>query len=108
MPRVVNVVEQIDRSGLDQTLTAGDSSNHHSFLNSGKEFIEINNAAVSPVNCTIITPGLVDGQTIGDRVVVCPATQITKIGPFPVSQYGSTVNFDLSDDTTLTLGIFSY
>ena len=111
MARVVNTIQEINRDGLDEALTAGDLANGHEFPNSGKEFIDVANGAASPINVTIITPGLVDGQVIADRVVVVPANGRTKIGPFPPAKYSNSngfVQFDLSSDTTVTLGGLSY
>ncbi|KKN22472.1 hypothetical protein LCGC14_0914810 [marine sediment metagenome] len=112
MTYAVEVVFEIDRNGYDEaaTLVAGDVGGHE-FPNSGKEFIEVVNGDASPINVTIITPGLVDGQAIGDRVVVVPATDRTKIGPFPPEKYNNAngmVQFDLSAITSVTLGVFSY
>ena len=111
MARVVNVVQKIDRDGLDEALTAGDATNHHEFLNSGKEFLDVLNGDASPINVILITPGEVDGQAIDDRTVVVPATSRTKIGPFPPAQYNNSsgmVQFSISAETSVTLGVFSY
>jgi len=111
MPRQIEVVQQIIRSGLDEALAAGDDANHHEFRNSGKEFLDVLNGSGSPINVILITPNLVDGQAITDRTVVVPATSRTKIGPFPPSVYNNAsgfVQFSISLETSITLGVFSY
>ncbi len=116
MARTVLTVQDVVRTGIDPTYSAGDSANGHSFDNEGHNvFVHIKNADASPINATITTPNLVDGHAIADLVVVIPATTgNVMIGPFPAAVYDTidtdpdpdidpAIFVDLSADTSVTL-----
>lgn len=43
--------------------------------------IHVKNASAASINCTVVTPGTVAGQAIGDVVVAVPASGEQFIGP---------------------------
>ena len=108
MARDILTVQEIVRTGLNPSLSAGDSANGHEFVNDGKTYVEVVNGGGSPIVVTIPTPGSIDGLAIADRTVSVPAGETRKIGPFPntYNQSGGLVYIDLDDDTSVTLGAF--
>lgn len=115
MARGILALQEIVRTGITPTLTAGDATNHHYFDNRSQDvYIQVKNGDASPITVTINTPGLIDGMAIPDLVVTVPATTGDKlIGPFRNDLYGQAeqalskaVLVDLSADTSVTLGAF--
>jgi hypothetical protein len=106
-------VQQITRAGISQTLSAGDATNHHKFLNDGKRtYLRAKNTDSSAKTLTFLIPGSIDGQSVansGRQVVVPLTTGDLLIGPFPAAQYNQSdgyVYVNLSADTGVTLGVF--
>ena len=109
MARTVLTVQETTRAGLAVAFVSGDTANGHSFDNSShRVMLEVKNAGGSPINVTIETVQSIDGNAVADLVVVCPATTgDVIIGPFRADVYDQTdktVNVDLSDDTSVTIG----
>jgi hypothetical protein len=101
------VAQDIDRSGLNPVLSASDVAGDE-FVNTGKEFIVIDNASGSPVSVTLDIQATVDSQAVTDRVVSVPAGEQRYIGPFKPSIYNdgdSHMNVSYSAVTSLTTGI---
>lgn len=114
MARTVLTVQDIVRTGLEATYSAGDDVNNHSFDNTGENVVlHVKNGATA-VNVTISTPNTVDGLAIADRVVTVAGTSEAIIGPFPNAVYGTVdtdpdpdidpaIFVDLDDDSNVTL-----
>ncbi len=85
----------------DLTLTAGDSANNHSAVNSGREVLIMENTDASPHTATIVSVACSHART-GNILLATAATAIGIAGPFPPSlfnQTGSLVNIDLDVST---------
>lgn len=104
MARNVLPVTHPVRGGVaSPTEQAGDSSNGHVVTNSGQTIVTVRNAdASNPHSVTLITPGTVDGQTIGDRTVSIAASSSRDFGGLPTSVYGSQMQIDV-DSSQLKL-----
>lgn len=65
------------------TVTTGDQ-----WVNTGNEMLLVNNASGAPINVTIPTPILADGNlTVADKVIAVGAGKIGFLGPFPRATY---------------------
>jgi hypothetical protein len=98
-------VQQIARTGLNPSFAAVDGTNHNAFANDGRTFLYVTNAAGSPINVTIDTPGVVDGLAVGNLVVSVTNGQSRVIGPFPTNIYNQAdgkVYVDWSSGTSIT------
>jgi hypothetical protein len=100
-------VQNIVRSGLTPSFSAANADGH-SVVNDGKKtFVEVKNAGGSSITLTIKTPGTVDGLEVTDRTVTVGATTGDKmIGPFPVEDYGASVEITFSAVTSVTCAAF--
>ncbi len=92
MPTTNVPVTTISRAGVatgsDASEVAGDTTNDHNMVNTGVEFLSVRNAGVTPRTLTLITPGTIDGQAVGDRAVTIGASATGKlVGPFPTNIY---------------------
>jgi len=112
MARVPLTVTDIIRTGVGNpgTLTAGDETDNHEFVNDGRTIIAVLKTGGTCV-MTFQTPGTVDGLAIGEQIVTpgVDATKVTMIGPFPVGDYNQAdgkVYIDIDDETTFSLGAF--
>ncbi|WP_188188052.1 hypothetical protein [Nonomuraea sp. SYSU D8015] len=70
-------------------------------------FLEVNNGGGSSVTVTLVTPGLFDGLTIGDRAVAIPAGERWKI-PVPrvFAKADGQCDITYSGVTSVTVGCF--
>jgi hypothetical protein len=103
MARTVLSVTKAVRGGVASPTEAnGDSTNGHVVTNTGKTIITVRNADTNPHSVTFITPGTVDGQAVGDRVVSIPASSSRDFGGLPTSVYGSQMQIDV-DSSQLKL-----
>lgn len=106
MARTALAVQQVSRSGLNPTFSAANVDGH-SVKNTGAEAVYVKNGGGAPINVTIPTPGTVDGQAIGDRVVAVPNGGERIIGPFPKNVYDQPgtddVHVDFSAVTSVTV-----
>lgn len=98
---------QITRSGTTVTLAAANVDGNY-FDNTGKEYLEVNNASVGSIN--VVFSALADGITVASfKTVAVGAGVRKKIGPFPSSPYNDAsnrVNFTYSDVTTVTVAVY--
>lgn len=106
MARTALVPQQVVRTGLTPVFSAANVDGH-SVANDGHTMLEVKNASAAPINVTIVTPGLVDGNAIADLVVAVPANTGDKmIGPFPPGIYNQadgTIYVDFSAVVTVTV-----
>lgn len=94
------------------TFTTGDDINDHDFLNSGNEFLWVQNDGAGAVQVTVSSVADPFGR-LGDIVFsVAASTGRGIAGPFPPALFnqGSTgrVNVLLDDDTGVTLAVVQY
>lgn len=117
MARTVLTVQDIVRTGLEATYSAGDDSNNHSFDNTGENvLLHVKNGATDVI-VTISTPNSIDGLALAERTVTVSGSTERMIGPFPNAIYGTidtdpdpdidpAIFIDLDDDTNVTLAAF--
>lgn len=102
-------VQQIGRAGITPSFTAANTDGNF-FDNNGRCFIEVKNTAVTSVDVTLATPGLVDGLAIADRIVSVVGTTGDKmVGPLPTNIYNDAsgrVNLTYSHVTNVVIGVF--
>lgn len=102
-------IQTMSRSGLAKSL-AGAAGGGDEFVNTGSEFIWIENGSGSPITLTIATPQIIDGNLqVAERTVVLSATTEYLIGPFPTGPYNDAnrkIQLTYTGVTTLTIGIF--
>ena len=102
-------VQATSRSGLLKSLAAA-AVGGDEFVNTGSEFILIENASVGVITLTIATPQVIDTDLqVAERTVALAATSDYLIGPFPTGAYNDAnakVQLTYSGVTTLTIGIF--
>jgi hypothetical protein len=105
MPRVAVPLNDITRAGLvTPTPVNADVASGHSVQNDGNVFLLVGNSAATATRTTTFrTPGVVDEQAVADRTVAVPISSEKYVGPFPPSDYGSTLEVDVDHaDTRLT------
>lgn len=108
MARVDLPVTAVNRAGVAPGAeVAGDATNFHSFVNTnGNVVLLVRNAdGAGAHTVTIHVAQTVDGQAVTSRAVSIPLTSSRYFGPFPVSEYGSTVLVDV-DSTQLKLSTY--
>jgi hypothetical protein len=108
MARTALTLKVLSRAGVDSALAAANADGHF-FVNSGKEFIEVENASASPITVTIPIPKTVDGQALAAKTVAVPASGKRSIGPFIpdiYNQAGGVVHVDFSAVATVTCAAF--
>jgi len=79
-------LETITRAGLTPALPAADVGGD-SFVNTGKEFLYIDNASGGVLTVTLDIQQTVDSQAVIDRTVTIPDGAFKLIGPFPTNIY---------------------
>lgn len=113
MARTVLVVADIIRDGLVVASVAGDSANGHSFDNAGENiFLHVLKGATGNVVVTILSPVVIDGENVPDKVVTVDVDTEQFIGPFPKELYeqldvdedvARSILIDLDIDTNVTI-----
>ncbi len=109
MARVQIVVQQITRTGLEETTVAAETDGN-SWNNTGKEILHIINGATDCI-ITVDTPRGVDGQVTTSRTVTCTANEERFIGPFPPEDFnqrgslGDIVHVDYDVITNVTVAV---
>lgn len=97
MPRVAVPVTQSTRAGaVLPAATTGDATNNHSVANDGRVTLLVKNTGASSRNITFLTRVSVDGLAAPSRVEAVPAGETQLFGPFPVNDYGSTLQVDVA------------
>lgn len=95
----------ISRDGLQAVLVAADVAGDE-FVNTGKEFIVIDNASGGNLTATFDIQKTIDGQAVTDRAVVIPTGERWYVGPFQTGVYNdndSHVNVAYSTVTSVTV-----
>ncbi len=103
-------VQSITRTGLAATdnsaANAGDS-----FVNSGREFVNIKNTSGGSITVTLDIQATVDSQSVTDPTVAVGAGTEKLIGPFPVGFYNdgnARVNLTYSTEVGLTVAVLQF
>lgn len=98
-------VQTVSRTGVTptyQTLAASDT-----FANDGATVLLIKNGHSSDCTVTATITRTIDGVTPAGKAIVVAATTGEKLfGPFPVTDYGSTVTIATSHQTSMTAACF--
>lgn len=110
----VLTVQDISQTGVAGTLAAATATTGDTFVNDGKTFIEVYNAAVASINVTIKSQVPCNLSSLHDLVVPVAgsgtASERKKIGPFEPSRFNDAtgkVTVICSSATTVTIGAFS-
>ena len=105
-------VETASIGGLNPSYTAATLTDGNMFTNSGKEFVHVVNGSGGSINVTVLTPALVRGLTLEDKVVAVPAGEERMIGRFDPGLYNQSgtdagkVYVQFSSVTSVTVGVF--
>ena len=100
MARVAVPVTQITRAGVaPPTEVDGDVVNNHSVRNDGKVWVlaRNSNGGSTARTVTFKVSKLVDGQTVSSTARSIAAGASKYFGPFPVKDYGTTLEIDVSN-----------
>jgi hypothetical protein len=103
MPRTAITATQASRAGtVLPAATAGDAVNGNSIANDGRVVIIIKNTGASSRTITFTTAKTIDGLTFPVRSETIPAGETQVFGPFPPTDYGTTLAFNV-DNAELTV-----
>lgn len=105
MPRTSITAAQASRSGtVLPTAAAGDAVNGNSIANDGRTVLLVKNTngAATARTITFTTAKSVDGLTAPVRSETIPAGETQVFGPFPPTDYGTTLAFNV-DNAELTV-----
>lgn len=102
----------ISRTGVLDTLAAAAVGGDALTLNTGKQYLHVNNGGGAPITVTIAfnSSAIIDGQTATNKTVSITNGTSKLIGPFPPSLYNdalSKVQITYSAVTTVTVGAFT-
>lgn len=99
MPRVNVPVTALSRDGVAPASDVnGDATNGHRVSNTGKTVIFVRNSSTdTPYDVTFVTPGTVDGQAVGDRIVEIAANTTRYFSRFSPGVYGSTLQVNVEN-----------
>jgi hypothetical protein len=85
-------VTSIGRGGIvPATEAAGDNTNGNVFPNNGAIWLEVTNGGGSAGTITVAYASKVDGQTVPAKSYSLAASAKRRIGPFPVTLFGTNV-----------------
>ena len=103
-------VQRVKVSGLTLTSTAASAGGDK--FPPGDVVFTVNNTGASPCVVTIVTPGTVQGQPIGDVAVTVPAGGTRRyMGPFPAKDFAGSdglVSVTYDQVTSVTVSVFSF
>lgn len=99
-------VTSIARTGTTDTLTAANVDGH-TIVNSGNMWFEVLNGSGGSINVIVGPSKTVDGLAVSARTVAVAAGARKKFGPYPKSDYGSSITVTFSAVTTVTCGAWS-
>lgn len=107
MPRTALTVTTSAKTGTTQpALAAVDAVNGNSFVNTGREIIEIANGAGAPITVTFVTTLTYQGYAIADQTVTVTNGTTKICGPFDTALFNdatdNTIGVDYSSGTTIT------
>lgn len=92
MPRVNIPVTAATARGVQlPDATVGDATNNHVLANSGREKLLVSNTGAGARSVTIKFNKTVQGQTVTDLVQAIPAGKTWFFGPFPVEDFGTSM-----------------
>jgi hypothetical protein len=94
MPATPISVTRITRAGVAPVAFASsDPSNGNSISNDGGVWLEFSNTDASSRSVTITVAREVDDQAVTATPHTIPAGEQLRLGPFPPTDYGHTLNF---------------
>lgn len=98
MPRTSITATQATRAGTTlPAATAGDTANGNSVQNDGRIALVVENTGAGSHGITFHTARTVDGLTGPVRSETIPASARRLFGPFPPTDYGTTLNFNVAN-----------
>lgn len=98
-------VTQIARTGTTDTLSAANVDGH-TIVNNGATWFEVANDDATSTNVLVAPSKTVDGLSVSSRTVAVAAGARKKFGPYPKSDYESSITVTFSKVTSLTIGAF--
>jgi hypothetical protein len=110
MPATFLADQPANASGLNPAYTAADLVNGNSYIPAVGRFLLVKNAGGSPVNLTLVTPGVVDGNAIADKVVSVPIGSVPiVIAPSRAEAYadGATGQVTFTSAAALSVAVVS-
>ncbi len=103
-------VTTITRAAADLTAiaVAADAAKSDKFLNTGLQFLYINNGGGSPITVTLTygVGGTIDGQSLPNRTISVTNGHAVLVGPFPTNLYNDSsgyMNISYSAVTSVTV-----
>lgn len=94
MPATPVTVTVITRAGVaPATFASSDNTNGNSVPNDGNVWLEFSNTDASSRSVTITVAREVDDQSVTATPHAIPAGEQLRLGPFPPTDYGHTLNF---------------
>lgn len=75
---------------------SSDNTNGNSVANDGQTWLELSNTDSVSRTATVTPARTVDGQAVAGVVHTLAAAALLKLGPFPVSDYGSVLQVNTS------------
>ncbi len=97
----------ITRAGIDDAGAAA-AGGGDEFVNTGIEFVRLNNGDASPITLTVVTTKTIDGKAVADHTAVIPAGGSRVLGPWPKDTYNdanSRVQLTYSGVTSLNVAV---
>jgi hypothetical protein len=108
VPTALTVTTTASSGVVKPALTAADATNN-TFPNTGREWIEVNNAGGSPITVTLTTELTYQGFAIADQTGSVSNGTTRLFGPFDVNLYSpltGNVTVAYSAVTSVTVGAF--
>lgn len=99
-------VTSLARTGIADALTAANVDGH-TIVNNGSMWFEVLNGSGGSINVIMAISKTVDGLAVSSRTVAVAAGARKKFGPFPKTDYGSSITVTFSAVTTVTVGAWS-
>ena len=113
MTRTNIPIQELARNGGNDnaiTWTAGDATNDHDFVNTGREIVLMKNDSIGALSADVISVADEYGRT-GDTTLTPGASAIAAAGPFPPTRWNSASGkayIDLTDDTSISFAVIKF
>jgi hypothetical protein len=98
-------ITTIARTGTADSLSAANVDGH-TIVNDGLTWFEVANGSGGSINVLVGPSKTVDGLAVSPRTVAVAAAARKKFGPYPKSDYGSSITVTFSAVSSVTVGAF--